>query len=219
VEESMIDRFVKKEIPMKVVYDIGANNGNWSKSNKRGALLNAEFILFEANKNHYNSLCNTGFKFFNTVLSSPERKTVTFFHRNGSGTGDSYYKEKTTLYQNDKGETYDCRTLDSIIEENNLPLPDFIKIDTQGSELDIFSGGKKAVQNAGFILTECPIIEYNEGAPNIHDYLSYMKNNNFVPIHLMENHVMNGILVQIDILFMKRELKEKHLGATTFVKI
>jgi FkbM family methyltransferase len=215
----MIDIFMQQGMPMNVVYDIGANNGSWSRVNKNGVLKDAEFILFEANKQHHESLCNTGFKFFNTVLSSPEKKTVTFFHRNSAGTGDSYYKEKTVLYQNDLGETHDCRTLDSIIEENNLPLPDFIKIDTQGSELDILNGGKKAVQNAGFILTECPIIEYNEGAPNIHEYLTFMKENDFVPIKLMENHMMDRILVQIDILFMKRELKEKYLGATTFVKI
>jgi FkbM family methyltransferase len=215
----MIDDFIKKGLPVNVIYDIGANNGSWSKLNKTGILENTEFILFEANKQHYDSLCGTGFKFFNTVLSSPEKKSVTFFHRNSAGTGDSYYKEKSVLYQNDIGETHECRTLDSIIEEHNLPLPDFIKIDTQGSELDILSGAKTAIQNASFILTECPIIEYNEGAPNIHEYLTFMKENNFVPVYLVEGHMMDNILVQIDIVFIKREVKERYLGATTFIKI
>ena len=51
-------------------------------------------------------------------------------------------------------------------------LPDFIKIDTQGSELDILKGGEKTISNCSLIYLECPIIEYNLGSPNLNDYIN-----------------------------------------------
>ena len=38
-------------------------------------------------------------------------------------------------------------SLDNILEENNIENPDFIKLDTQGSELDILKGGINTLQS------------------------------------------------------------------------
>ncbi len=97
-------------------------------------------------------------------------------------------------------------TVDVICEKNNIRAPDFIKIDTQGSEIDILKGAKGAVTNASLIYTECPILEYNVGAPTLLDYVSYMRSEGFLPHDLFEIHSMKGVLVQIDILFMRKEL-------------
>ena len=65
-------------------------------------------------------------------------------------------------------------TLDKLVSKNNIPLPDFIKIDTQGSELDILRGGEKTISNCSLIYLECPIIEYNMGSPNLSEYIEYL---------------------------------------------
>jgi len=100
-------------------------------------------------------------------------------------------------------------TLDEIVEKNNLPLPDFIKIDTQGSELDILKGSQKSISNCSIIYLECPIIEYNTRAPNLNDYIKYLNSINFLPYDVCEVHRIDNVLIQIDILFVKRSILNK----------
>ncbi len=90
-----------------------------------------------------------------------------------------------------------------MVSLNNLPLPDLIKIDTQGSELDILKGAQKSLEKCKLIYLECPIMEYNQGAPNFQDYITYMQAISYEPIDLCERHLINGRLVQVDILFKR----------------
>lgn len=83
------------------------------------------------------SLINKIGTVFNVVLSDMI-KTVTFYQSNQTDdTGDLYYKENTQFYKNISGTEVKTNTLSKLIHENNLPTPDYIKIDTQGVELDI----------------------------------------------------------------------------------
>ena len=164
---------------LKTAYDIGACHGDFSKE-FRSHFQSTEVILFEANPAYRPVLMNSGFKFFNVALSNPGRDYVDFY--NGTDTGDSYYKETTKHYDFKNSIRLPCKTLDSVIKENNLPIPNFIKIDTQGSELDILIGAESILDSVDFVYTECPIVRYNEGAPNIADYLDFFRCKNFIPV-------------------------------------
>jgi len=204
-------------LQIDTVYDIGACVGNWSREIQDKVCPNADFILFEANPAYNEILSNSKFRYFNTVLSNPGREFVEFY--NGTNTGDSYYKENTTTYDNQTTVRLLCSTLDAIINEYNLPIPNLIKLDTQGSELDILAGAESIVDKVDLMYVECPIINYNIGAPSIQDYLDYFKNKEFVPVDLLETHQNENILLQVDIMFMKRETKERILTPTRQVRI
>lgn len=83
-----------------------------------------------------------------------------------------------------------------------LPIPQLLKVDTQGSELDILAGSSDFISSVKYVLLECPLVEYNLGAPNIQSYLSTMQDYGFVPIDITEVHYMNHMAVQIDIAFL-----------------
>jgi hypothetical protein len=148
------------------------------------------------------------------VLSNPGRSIVDFY--NGTNTGDSYYKETTVVY-NQKPIQLECKTLDDFVKEYNLPIPNFIKIDTQGSELDILAGAS-FLDQVDLIYTELPIVCYNKGAPNLQDYLEFFKQHRFVPIEVFEKHYADNILIQMDIMFMRHEAKERIIGPTQFIR-
>ena len=150
------------------------------------------------------------------ILSNPGRETVNFY--NGCDTGDSYYKETTDHYDNRRPITLPCRTLDSVIEENNLPVPQFLKIDTQGSELDIMAGAKRVMGKADLVYLECPIIEYNKGSPNIFDYLMSMSSYGYIPTDVLEIHRSEEVLLQIDVMFIKAETKDRLFGKNIHIK-
>jgi FkbM family methyltransferase len=199
------------------VYDVGACDGAWSLAMRARALPHAGFFLFEANPAYARSLGRTGFRSYcGTALSNPGRSQVEFF--NGTNTGDSYYKETTRFYDQQGSITLPCTTLDALKRADGLPTPQFIKIDTQGSELDILCGAESFIRDVDLVYTECPIIRYNAGAPNIQDYLDYFRNRQFIPIDIFEIHRAENTLLQVDIMFMRKEYKERLLGPNDFVR-
>jgi hypothetical protein len=146
-----------------------------------------------------------GYPFFNVLLSD-KSETKKFFSLDGSG--DSYYPEfpDDTLQPVVKEIT--SITLDSLVlsRENPLPMPDLIKIDTQGSEVDVLNGSCEVLKQCSVVILECPIVRYNQGAPDIQKYLDFMFGKNFVPIAVVEIHVLREVFVQIDIAFISKKV-------------
>ena len=214
---SILGRLKSRGLNINTVYDIGACNGSWSKQMK-SYLPDADFFLFEANPAYDDILAQTGFPYLcGQVLSNPGRETVEFY--NGTNTGDSYYKETTKFYDNQTTVTLPCTTIDSLIEKFRLPPANFIKLDTQGSELDILAGAEGIINQVDLVLTECPIICYNKDAPNMQDYLDYFKARDFIPVAMCEEHVAEDTLVQIDLLFIKQETKQKFLSPNINIRV
>lgn len=116
-----------KGVLLDVVYDIGARHAEWSTSLKP-YFKNSTFYLFEANEKCAPELEKSGFQFFLSTLSSTVG-IVDFFTNNS--TGDSYYKENTSFYKEITSVKKESTTLDNLVAEKNIPLPNFIKIDTQ----------------------------------------------------------------------------------------
>jgi FkbM family methyltransferase len=215
--DNFLSEIKKLGLPVDTIYDIGAWKGWFSRDTKNNVFPNGNFILFEANPLHINDLNQTGFKYFSTALSKPGIDFVDFYDLGGC-TGGSYYKETTSHYDNIKPIKLPCTTLDQLIKDNNLPKPNFIKIDTQGSELDILEGAKSVMDTVDLIYSECPIICYNYGAPDIGDYLDFFKKHGMVPVEIFDIHRKENIVVQVDIMFMKNSTKEKYFGPNIHIR-
>lgn len=202
---------------LDTVYDIGACVGLWTR-HIRSILPAAKFVLFEANPAYRDTLTQSGLgRVCMGVLSNPGRTFVEFF--NGTNTGDSYYRENTSVYEGQESVRLSCITLDEFGVIADLPPPDFIKIDTQGSELDILSGGLKALEHAVLVQIEVPFVAYNRGAPAVGDYLDCMKTSDFLPIAFLDAHYIDGVMIQGDLLFMKRDPKEEYLQPTKILRL
>ncbi|MDH4129336.1 MAG: FkbM family methyltransferase [Spirochaetota bacterium] len=67
------------------------------------------------------------------------------------------------------------KTLDSWYEENEIEIIDFIWMDVQGAEIDIFSGGQHAISKTRYIYTEYSNIEMYEGQKNLKYIVNYLK--------------------------------------------
>lgn len=192
---------------IRTIFDIGANKGQWAKF-ARKTMPGARLVCFEANPAHAKDLRALGVEYFIGALTREGVKDVEFFTTDDAvgSTGGSTYKEKTPLYRDVKGIHLQACSLADLVATNALPQPDLIKIDTQGSELDVIDGGRDVFQNAKYILIEMPVIEYNAGAPSFDCYLSTMRDLGFVPVGISEIHNYNEIVLQIDFLFASRRL-------------
>lgn len=65
-------------------------------------------------------------------------------------------------------------SLDSFIQDNGIPNIDFIKIDIQGAELDVFRGGVAALQNVVLIVSEVEFIPLYIDQPLFGDVCQYL---------------------------------------------
>lgn len=188
---------LRRKVGIETVYDIGAHQGHWTEV-VRQTLPNARFILFEANEAHASALATTGERYFIALLSS-EEGAVDFYGTGGSG--DSYYREAARNYETIGPRRIEATTLDRMIERYDLPHPDLIKADVQGAELDVLRGGRRALEVTKLVLLECPIVEYNIGAPRIDEYFEFMDEQGFSPVDFVSGLWQQGHLVQVDVLF------------------
>ena len=149
----------------KVIYDIGSCVLHWTKEAK-AIWPEAKFILFDAFQPA--EFLYTGYDYHVGVLSNTDNSTVKFYQNDYYPGGNSYYREKGfddgKFFPEDKFILKTTMTLDTIVRERGFPLPDFVKIDSQGSEIDILQGGLQTCKNAKRMIVELQHIEYNIGA-------------------------------------------------------
>ena len=81
-----------------------------------------------------------------------------------------------------------------------------IKIDTQGSELDILKGGENLASKASVIILEVAYTEYNIGAPTYEDVVEYMNEIGFEEKMSIGEHYDGDKIVQKDIVFLNKNI-------------
>ena len=194
-------------IEPKAILDIGAHTGQFHSWSKR-VWPDVGVFMIEANSLHKDTLnrlaTENGDSYLIAALGDEVRE-VTFYTRSDKPhtEGNSYYKEHNywdipQLVQESK---VMLKRLDDIFEDD--AIFDLIKVDTQGSELDILRGGKDLVSRASAIILEVSYIEYNEGAPSQQETLNYMKKIGFEEKISIGEHYDGEQIVQKDLLFLK----------------
>ncbi len=195
------------------ILDIGAHTGQFHSWSKR-VWPDVGIFMIEANPLHEGSLDRlammNGDKYLIAALGDEERE-VTFYTRSDKPhtEGNSYYKEYNywdipQLVQESK---VTLQKLDNIFEEE--AVFDLIKIDTQGSELDILEGGKDIVSRTSIIILEVSFIEHNIGSPTAEQTLDYMKDIGFTKKMSIGEHYDENKLVQQDIVFVREKVYDK----------
>jgi len=195
----------------RTILDIGAYQGEWTKMAHQIFPL-AKIFMIEATPDNESLLRNvseaSGLSM--ALLGNKSKKSVIFYladpKETSISTGNSIYIEKTQYFNNRHFIRLPMITLDFLVEKRKLKNVDFIKIDTQGSELNILKGGKKTVSKAEFILLETQNLEYNDKAPFTEDVVIAMKSYGFRLFDILETHYLSsGELFQVDLLFAKKD--------------
>lgn len=191
---------------IKSFLDIGANNGDFSWT-IRFVFPNIQLFAIEANPNCQQDLKNRNIPHTIAILSDKEKDIDFFVSKIGDGknTGSSYLKEKTEYYSEGNYNILKTKAkiLDKIFDENHKF--EFIKLDTQGSEIDIIKGGLNLVSRAKYMMLEVAILEYNEGAPLRDEVFTYLESIKYLPILKVDEHkYSDGRIFQEDWIFKNK---------------
>ena len=198
---------IKNYFEPKSVLDIGANTGQFYREISQ-IFPEAYYFLIEGNGGCEIPLQSIGVDYSISMLSDCE-KLVNYYIRDGEPlcTGNSIYKENSAFYDEDKVVVMKMmtKTLSQIVNDKVF---DLIKIDVQGSELDIIKGGLDIIKASKGILLEVSLVEFNQGAPTKEEVVDFMKEIGFEAVEIIANinHPMFHTLIQEDVLFLNKNI-------------
>ena len=203
LEEEAYARLAAKGFAPDAILDVGAWEGNWTR------LARAQFgevpsLMVEpqaAKKPFLDQVCDElpMARYVSTVLSASAGETVTFYEMLS---GSSFLPERSNAPRTET--TLKTRTLDEVAAD--IPGSSlFLKIDVQGAELLVLAGGENTLARSEVVQLEVALLPYNEGAPTFLEVLMYMDERGLVPFDISGESRPMGHLVQIDLIFVRRE--------------
>ncbi|MBU3917299.1 FkbM family methyltransferase [bacterium] len=206
-----------------VFYDIGARGS--APEELIPFYSNLEYYAFDADVvecNRLNTLPNSYSKFtaLPYFVGGNIKREVFNLYRERSHSSvfkpGTRYKELFSGdgFAVDKEVKIESITMDEIYAKEASDLPDFIKLDTQGSELEILQASKSVLQAACLIEVEVEFLEVYDGQPLFHDVAKFMNDNGFELLCLSRaigqrsqifNGPSRGQVIFGDTLFGRRE--------------
>jgi FkbM family methyltransferase len=111
------------------------------------------------------------------------------------------------------------QTLDDLATHLATAGPYFIKLDTQGSELEVLKGAEMIVlPRTDAVLVETSLLAFFENGPLIHELISYMQQTGFSIYDIvdLQYRPLDGAMSQADLLFVRTNshLRQDHRFAT-----
>jgi FkbM family methyltransferase len=185
------------------ILDIGANVGQFHSLCKQYFPTSYIFSI-EASNECEPYLKQITDQYYIGLLAKDESDYKFYSLKNNPvNTGNSIYKELTEHYSDSNLEIINKKgiKLDELFESGSEF--DLIKIDTQGSELDIISGGIQLCNKAKGILLEVSLTQYNENSPLYDEVINFMDNIGFKKVEILDENI-HPIVHQQDILFIKK---------------
>jgi len=204
------DLYSRKFRPRKIA-DIGANEGKWSKMTKE-IFKDADFYLIEPlleMETKLNEFCksNPGSKYFLYGAGSKKEKLYLTLGGDNLTGSNLVYEENEFLKKANEQREIQIITIDSLIENKEMSVPDFVKMDIQGFELEALKGGEKLFQNTEVFIIETNFFEFMKGVPLAHEIILFMAEKGYVIYDFPGFHrrPYDGALAQMDICFVKSD--------------
>lgn len=104
-------------------------------------------------------------------------------------------------------ERVEVTRLDEYVSANALPLPDLIKLDVQGYELEVLKGAAKCCQHAGAFIIEASFKELYKGQCLFHELVGFCAARGFFLTALAHGTAMGQRIIQGDLLFERKDMR------------
>jgi len=132
--------------------------------------------------------------------------------------GSSLLKESEGPQIDGKPRMVPVITLDSVCSDKGCSGPYLLKLDTQGTELEVLKGAEFILKETELVLVEVSLFEFYKGSPLLAEIVRFMDQRDFVVYDIFGGayRPLDGALGQIDFVFAKRDgfLRESNHWAT-----
>ena len=192
------------------ILDIGANRGEWSR-NAKSVFKRSNCFLIEPQeemKPFLDKFCADfpGSKWFLAGAGSAEGElTLTLW---ADFAGSSFIPGPTEKFE----EILERRrvpilTIDQLIQTKEIIMPELVKIDVQGFELEVLKGGQECLNRAQVFIIECRLFSSSERVPVFHQIVNFMLENKYILYDILEplRRPLDGALWSADFCFVKQD--------------
>jgi len=187
------------------VVDVGAYQGEWTTEllqvypQARVLMVEAQQKKQEFLQKVVNAHPNVNFEICVLAASDgldltfAEDETASYVVRSGDGAAKHLQSQ----------------TLDSVLAKKQLGLPDMLKLDVQGYELEVLTGAEKALAHAEICLLEVALLDYGKGNPLLVDIVKFMDEKGFqvYDISKFMRRPFDLALDQLDVFFIRKDSK------------
>ena len=181
----------------KVIYDIGSCVMHWTR-HALAAFPDSTVICFEAmNEVEFLYKEKKIPLVFGNVLSDVDNESVEFYCNPMDPGGNSVYKENPDLspraeelFPEESKVRKTTMTLDTLVNKYQLPRPDLIKMDVQGSELKVLKGAENTLKDCNHLILELQHQNYNMNAPLKEEVIEYLLSKGFIQVKCITESIL-----------------------------
>lgn len=191
----------------KTIVDVGANHGGWSRI-ATAVFPQANFVLIEPQAEMSPFLDNL-------CAGNPKMQWIL------AGAGATEGELALTIWDDYQGSAFltdevhqmvpftqrrqvPIITLNSLIAAQQMDMPDFVKIDVQGFEMEVLRGATRCLGQTELFILEAFLYHPQNARPNFYKIVSFMESYGYAVYDFtdMAHHPQSGALTQINICFM-----------------
>ena len=216
-ETAFFQRLVKFGYAPKVIYDVGAAKGTWSRMTAR-IFPAATFHLFEPLLDHFDGYrapmtkvleAHPQFSLHEIALGNLTKPQV--IHMTPDGVSSSLLPMHG---EEIKRVEVPCWRLDEYVELHGLLPADVIKVDSQGAEALILEGGGELIDKADVLFLETWLRRgYGADTPLLTELSQALKNRGFILVEIGNAyHAEWHRLTSLDAFFLSERLLQQIEG-------
>ena len=199
---SLIQLKDKHSFNPKVIFDIGAYKGDWTKMCLK-IYPKSKYFLFEPQdylSKFLNSFQNRNIIYENILFGDQNNKEVKFYQFKTSSSVLKFGENIPSLKKR-------TRSLDNYIKENKIEAIDILKVDVQGYELNVLKGAISSLGMIEILIIEVSFLEIYEKSPLASRIIKFLDENNFQIFDVVDfkYRPLDNNLFQVDMFFINKK--------------
>lgn len=201
-----LSRMVKSGVQPRTIFDVGVGNGTpWLYA----AFPQAHFVLIEPQAEFEPALkdiCRRIDAEYHLVGIGSKEQHLPIYRLLSSPTGSSFLPPNADTEArwgaSEKSGELHVVPLDTFGDQSG---PFFLKIDTEGFELEVLRGAVKILEQTDVVLMEVAISKRQEAEPDLIDIGTFMKANGFrlIDFPVLTQQARGGPLLYVDVAFAR----------------
>jgi FkbM family methyltransferase len=210
-----IENLLEFHTPINIC-DIGANAGDWTHVLHQLNPHLTHVVLFEPQTKYQKTLQSLSMpgvtkKIYQCALG--DREDILNIKGGSASASLLDATDTQSLYFPDsvKNETerVEIKVLDRIYERDNLPIPDLIKLDVQGFELNVLKGAISILSQCKYLVIELSFQEFYQEQPSLWEILKFLQELDYTIVgkgfewRSLKNPAQ---ILQMDAIFMNAKL-------------
>lgn len=189
------------------IIDVGANHGNWTRD-VLNVYPNSKFTLIEPQEwlsNSFDDLLIKENIIFLPIGVGKEKGEFMFTIVDRDDSCNFRISEKEAKDKNYKQIPIKVETINDIVKDSKFGIPDFLKIDAEGLDIEVLEGASDVLGHAEVILVEASVV-CKAFKNDIRTVINYMDGKGYKLFEItdLNRPLTNKVLWLVELLFIKK---------------